>query len=178
MPIQIPAKEARTIVKDELRETMERVAARGAMRLTPINLRDQIARQAATAAPSPAPPPVPFTRTAAIAPAPTPAPTPFTRRAVSLGGMESTMRTPCYQSYQMGALPMATSVAQNLRRYVTASPTAARASTQPAPTVYDVGGYPTIREEPDPDWTTYAMVAALVVVVGGGVYYAKKRRMF
>jgi hypothetical protein len=178
MPIQIPAKEARAIVKDELRETMERVAARGAMRLNPIKLRDQITRQAATATPSPALPPVPFTRTAAIAPAPTPAQTLFTRRNVSLGGMESTMRTPSYQTYQnsqLGATPLnpfqTAAFRQAVTRRISADP------TPPAPVSY-VGGYPTIREEEAADWTTYAMIAAAVVVVGGGVYYAKRKKMF
>jgi LPXTG-motif cell wall-anchored protein len=42
----------------------------------------------------------------------------------------------------------------------------------------DIRGYPTIQEEDEPDWTTYAMIGGLVLVVGGGIYLAKKRKIF
>lgn len=36
--------------------------------------------------------------------------------------------------------------------------------------------YPTVQEEEEPDWTTYALVGGVVVAVGVGVYLYKKKK--
>lgn len=162
------------MVADELRETFARVAARGSMRLGVSIPKEQL-RERVAVAPPPTQLPPPKRVAAAVAPTPAPAPLParLTRRAVSLGGMESEMQNCDYNMGQMSIDPSA------LRRAVrrTAVP------TQPVALVPRVGtapiaGYPVMREEDKADWTTYAMIGGLLLVVGGGVYYAKKKRMF
>ena len=190
--VAFPAPKVRALVKDELRQTFERVAARGSMRLgLPKGAMEELARTAraaetvaipaperealrTAAAPPPAPAPVSVPKTAAVrttAPAPTPAPSTVFRRAVSLGAMEDDMRT---SHYQMGQLTIPREL---LKRTAVAAPLTTLQPRTPTTQSY-VGGYPVVREEDKPNYTTWIMVGALGLVVVGGVYYAKKKRMF
>jgi hypothetical protein len=187
--VAFPAKRLERTVDAELRETFERVAARGAFRLgvpidaaalrmpaqvaPTIEIPKEAVRAVAAPAPAPtAPAPVAVPVSVTATPAPAPPPVRIARRAVALGAIGDDSMN--YTDWQLGQLAIDPTL---LRRAVTRTAVAAPAPTY-APTGSYVGGYPVVREEEKADWTTYAMIGAAILVVGGGVYYAKKKKMF
>lgn len=178
--IAYPAPRVRSLVRSELSETFQRVAARGAARLAfPAEGRKALSETSSgfATAPEPTAPENASKLTAApqtatkAPPAPTTRTSTFRQRSTALGSMEDTM-----VRANLGALSLReTLAAKGIKP--TATQTAIRQAPPPSAAIQPyIGSYPTVQQSEEADWTTYLMIGLVVAGVGGAVWYAKKHR--